>query len=478
MALETRLELKQSQRLILTQQIQQTIKLLQLPQLELSGKINQELIENPFLEEDTDVTATNETTYEMEIESASDNKDTIESPVDRINDIDVADYFDERSSDGRDLGYFNPDVVEKPSYETFLSKEPDLIDHLNWQINLSNVPEEIKNEVGMIIGNIDENGYLRATESELLEALNVDISIIKKAISFVQSLDPPGIAARDIQECLLLQLKPLNLEGTLVEKIIKQDFDLLEKKSYNIISKKYNVSVKDVISTFKVIESLEPKPGRNFSAAHPSYIVPDVFIEKTDDKYHISLNEENTPQIRINKKYRELLRNKKILGKTDKEFLTEQYRSAQWLLKSLDDRNKTIYKVTESILDAQKDFFDKGPQHLKPLKLKDIATDINMHESNISRVTSNKYISCNHGILPFRYFFSGALAGRDGSVSSSIVKELIKNIIDEENTEKPHSDGEIVDMLDKEDIKIARRTVVKYREELKIPPYTKRKRIA
>ncbi len=329
----------------------------------------------------------------------------------------------------------------------------------------------------MIIGNLDDNGYLQATEEELANVLNVDIYLIKKVISFVQSLDPPGICARDLKECLLIQLKELGLEGSLIERIVQNNLVDLENKKYQSLARQYNTSIEDILAAVKIIKGLEPKPGRNYSSTQVSYIVPDVTVEKIDDEYRIILNDENTPHIRISSKYRELLKKKKDFEKSDKQFLVEKYRAAQWLLKSLDERNKTIYRVTESIVRSQRGFLEKGIQFLKPLNLRDISNDISMHESNISRATSNKYVSCAHGIFPFRFFFSSSLPGKEGYVSSTSVKELIKKIIEEEDSRKPLTDGKIVEILRSENTQIARRTLAKYREDMRIPPHTKRRKV-
>ncbi|MCI4626684.1 MAG: RNA polymerase factor sigma-54 [Candidatus Magnetoovum sp. WYHC-5] len=485
MALETRLDAKLMQKLVLTPQLQQAIKLLQLPQLELSAAINQEMVENPFLEENPEDYTKEDGADLTEGDSSGSSEESTNSDYTSelemseqsfSSSISVDDYFEERSSDGRDLGYFNPGYVERPEFETFISDSKDLTDHLIWQVGLCNVSEEIKEVAEMIIGNIDENGYLRATDEELARLLNVDARTVAKVVTFIQSLDPPGVCARNIQECLLIQIKMLALEGTLIEKIVRHNILDLEKKKLNIIAKQYKATIDDVATAVKIIEGLEPKPGRGFSKTQIAYIVPDVFIEKDDDEYRIILNDDNIPKIRISSTYKELLTNKKLLGKDDKQFLIDKYRSAIWLLRSLDERNKTIYRVTESILYFQMDFFEKGVQYLKPLNLKDIAEHINMHESNISRVTSNKYLTCNHGIFPFKFFFSSSLPTQTGDISSTSVKDLIKKIVEEEDSKHPLTDKRIVEILEEKNIKIARRTLAKYREELKIPSHTKRKK--
>jgi RNA polymerase sigma-54 factor len=477
MPLESRLELKLTQKLILTPQLQQAIKLLQLPHLELLQFLNQELIENPLLEESVDETSLEELTPEerdsLEIEEE---REDVEAPLESLMNFTVDEYFEERGSDGRDLGYFNPGTVVPPSFEQFLTKEPDLYDHLLWQLRLSSGPENIKRVGEIIIGNIDENGYLRASVEEIIDEAKTQRETVENALSLIQSFDPPGIGARNITECLLLQLKALNLEGTLVEKIIIYNMEELEKKKYTQIAQQYNLSVKDIMAAVKIIEGLEPKPGRNFSRASTNYIVPDVYVIKTEDGYQIILNDDGLPRLKISSFYKKLLQKNNAFPKEDKQFLIEKLRSAVGLLKSLDQRNRTIYRVTESLLGFQTEFFNKGIEYIKPLTLRDVASLLNMHESTISRVTSSKYLSCAHGIFSFRVLFSSALQSGSGNVSSTSVKNIIKKIVIEEDSQRPLSDQHIAEMLNKSGIIIARRTVAKYREELKIPSQTQRRK--
>lgn len=478
MALESRLELKLTQKLILTPQLQLAIKLLQMPQLELSQALTQELTENPFLEEimeEKEELSREERENIETVEEADDTEAPLEKLIAGIGSFGVDAYFDERSNDGRDLGYFTPGTVEHPSFEQFVREEADLSDHLLWQLRLSDADEETKQIAEVIIGNIDENGYLRATEEEILQVAQVSAEKVQSALSLVQGFDPPGIAARNLQECLLIQLYVLGLKGSLAEQIILHNMADIERKHYPQIAKQYQVSLDDVMAAVKVIEAMEPKPARNFNAVTPTYIVPDVSVIKTEDGYQIILNDEGLPRLRLNSFYRKLFHSKNALSKEEKLFIEEKLRAAVWLLKSLDQRNRTIYRVTESILNFQRDFFDKGVSYLKPLNLRDVALSLGMHESTISRVTSNKYLSCGHGLFSFRFFFCSALQGAEGAVSSTSVKDLIKKIILEEDIKKPLSDQRIAELLKTKNITIARRTVAKYREELKIPSQGQRK---
>lgn len=472
MALESKLDLRLSQKLIITPQLQQAIKLLQMPQLELAQALNQELIENPFLEECVDEIENEIPVEEREVYESQEDS---ELSVDDLLKFSVDEYFSERSNDGRDLGYFNPGIEEQPSYELFVTKKPDLYEHLLWQLRLSNADDNVRKAAEAVIGNIDDDGYLRATEEELIRLLNSDMETIRAAISLVQTFDPTGVGARDLKECLLIQIRSWNLGGTLVEKILLNNMEDLQKKRYSQIAKQYNSPLDDIMAAVQIIEGLEPRPGRSFSNVQTNYIVPDVFINKTDEGYQIILNDEGMPRLRLNNSYKKLLL-RNDLSKEDKDFLKSKLKLATELIRNLDQRNKTIYRVSESILKFQKEFFDKGAQYLKPLNLREIAADINMHESTISRVTSNKYLSCDHGIFNFRFFFSSAVQSDNGKISSTIVKDMIKKLISDEDSKNPLSDQAISEELKKLNIHIARRTIAKYREELKIPPQNQRKR--
>ncbi len=479
MAQEQKLELRLSQKLILTPQLQQSIKLLQLPLLELTQDINQELMNNPMLEEgpESEPESKQEPTRGSSEEAPyKEPSNDIEAPLEKIFGFTADNYFEERESDGRDLGYFGDNSEETTSYFERKREKEDLYEHLLWQLRLSHASENIGRASEIIINNLNQDGYLQASLEEISALEELDLKTVEEALLFVQEFDPIGVGARDLQECLLLQLKPLNLQGSLVEKILIDSFPELEQKRFKQLASKLKMPIEEIFEAIKIIEGLEPRPGRNFSGDEPIHIIPDVYVEESEGKFIISLNDEGVPKLRLSHYYRKLLANKKSLGPDEKQFLEDKLRSAVWLLKSLDQRNKTIYRVTESILDFQEDFFRKGFTHLKPLNLKVIAEDLGLHESTISRVTSNKYIQCPQGLLSFRFFFSNAVPMAGGTISSSTVKNIIKKIIENEDPGKPLNDKKIVDMLNEKDIKLARRTAAKYREELKIPSHTKRKK--
>ena len=482
MALENRLDLRltQSQKLVLTPQLQQAIKLLQLPQLELAQVLNQEMSENPFLEElgeetDAEVEST-EVPFEEEPVFSPPEEES-ELSVEGLLKFSVDDYFDDRSIDGRDLGYFNPDSEEKPSYELFYSQKADIYSHLLWQLRLCSADDDVRRAAELIIGNLDEDGYLRTSMEDLVMAAGDPSARVEEAIRLVQSFDPAGVGSRNLQECLQLQVVALDLAGSLVEKIILNNLDDLQKRKYGQIARHYGLSEEEIMAAVRIIEGLDPRPASNLSGGEASYIAPDVSIVRTDEGYQIVLNDEGMPRLGLNSTYRKLLQRRENLTREEKAFLREKLRLAIELIKSLDHRNRTIYRVSESILKFQREFFDSGREYLKPLNLKDVAQDISMHESTISRVTSNKFLSCEHGVVSFRFFFSSALQSGSGEdVSSTSVKDMIRKIIETEDTAKPLSDQMIADKFKLGNIKIARRTVAKYREELRIPPQNMRKR--
>jgi len=477
MALEHRLEVKMMQKLVLTPQLQQAIKLLQIPQLELSMTLNNEMVENPFLEESLEVADQEEVNTAPESETMSSPDEDAEIPLEQLLGFSVDGYFDSRSYDGRDLGYFSPDVNTPQTFEQFVSSGEGLSEHLNWQLRLSNASDDIKNAAETVIGNIDERGYLMATAEDIATYTDLPVSVAEEAIAFVHTFDPPGIGARDLRECLLLQLDELDLRGSLVEKILSNNLKDVEKKRYRQLAQQYGVSLEEVTQAIRVIEGLDPKPGSGFSSSDTIYIKPDVYVIRDVDSFRVVLNDENIPNLRINNYYRKILTQKTLLDKDEKEYLTERLRSAVWLLKSLDHRNKTIYRVTESLVKFQFEFFDKNVSQLKPLNLKDVAQDLGLHESTISRATSNKYLSCSHGLFSFRFFFSSGLSSGDGAVSSNYVRDMMRKIIEEEDSRKPLSDQKIADILRGTGIKVARRTVAKYRDEMNVAPQSQRRRL-
>ncbi len=489
--MEARLELKLSQKLIMTPQLQQAIKLLQLSRLELVQSVSQELMENPVLEElsaDTPEGDTVENDPEAPSETSTSQTLSEQGPAaepegtpELKSDLELGpawdDYLNEMG-DGRDLGQGEGDDKELPSYDQTLTRRPSLSDNLLWQIRLSVTDPALLKCGEWIIGNLDDDGYLRTPLEELAQQAALPVADMERALERIQSFDPSGVGARSLQECLLIQARQLDLEGTLVEKIIQHHLADLEKKRYGNIVKALGVTPQDVMEAAQIIiHELEPKPGRSYTEDDTHYVVPDVYVVKVEDGYMIQLNEEGLPRVRINPYYRKLLGRKEEIDKATKDYIEERLRSAQWLIKGMEQRNKTIYKVAESIVRFQHDFLEQGISNLKPMVLKDVAEDISMHESTISRVTTNKYMHTPQGIYPMKYFFTTGFSGGTGSdVSSLTVKDTIQRMIKEEELSRPLKDQQIVEALKAQGVTIARRTVAKYREELRIPPTSVRKR--
>lgn len=492
--MEARLELRLAQKLIMTPQLQQAIKLLQLSRLELTQTLAQELVENPVLEEVTPETEEGSSEEEAETEAmaesgvpaektaelaaGNDGEQELKTEFDQIG-TRWDEYIDEMN-DGRDYGTLEPNEDDRPSYDQTLTRQPSLNDHLMWQLRLSTSDDAVLAAGEVIIGNIDDDGYLRAGIEEMARDAGGSFKDMQYALTLIQNFDPIGVGARDLKECLLIQIRYLDLEGSLVEKIVQNHLPDLEKRKYQNIAKVLNVTQQDVMeaSTF-IIHELEPKPGRPFTAADTHYVVPDVYVVKVEDRYVIQLNEEGFPRVRINPYYRKILSQKESLDKTTREYIEERLRSAQWLIKGMDQRNKTIYKVAESIVKFQTEFLEQGITRLKPMVLKDVAEDISMHESTVSRVTTNKHMHTPQGIFPMKFFFTTGFttAGTGAEVSSLTVKDAIQKMIREEESSAPLKDQQIVDSLKAVGLDIARRTVAKYREELRIPPTSVRKRM-
>ncbi len=483
--MESRLDLRLSQKLIMTPQLQQAIKLLQLSRLELSQALSIELLENPLLEDeiiaDDDMIPSESAEKEKKDDYIQENsdveKDVSAEGTDEFNFI-WEDYYGDNRNEGRDAGYFPSSQEEMPSYDQTLSRPVDLTEHLFWQLRLSTSDNKDEDIGTMIIGNIDDDGYLRATSDELSRLLNVSNEDIERLIKLIQGFDPIGVCARDLKECLLIQAEQLELKETLVEDIILNHLEDIEKRNYQKIAKKINVPIDEIIKAVKVIEGLEPKPGRAYSVSEPHYIIPDVFVVKSDGDYLIYLNEDGLPKLRISPFYRRLLRAKRDVPEPTLDYMEKKFKSAIWFMKSIEQRNRTIYRVAESIVKFQRGFFDKGIEHLKPLVLRDVAADISMHESTISRATTNKYMFTPQGIFELKYFFSTGISKGDGNVMSSLsVQQMIKEIVNDEDGKRPLNDQEIAERLKAKNINIARRTVAKYRKGMNISATTMRKRI-
>lgn len=482
MALEIRQQLKLSQQLVMTPQLQQAIKLLQLSRMELMDVVREELEENPVLEEGLD-TAEEKTQAEEELEtnpaedSSSESLKEVEADNDGMADIDWKTYLESYSLGGSTADSYEDDE-DRPSYENLLTRKPSLADHLMWQLSLSRLEDQERAIAGEIIGNIDDDGYLHVSIDELVEQLGCVPELAEKVLGVVQSFDPPGVASRNLQECLLKQVEQLGMSEDLVGVILREHIGDLETRRYQQIARTLQVSVDDVLGAAKFISGLDPRPGSQYSQEDIHYFVPDIFVYKISEEYVVVLNDEGLPNLRINSFYRNALSGAEKLDDKAGEYIQEKLRGALWLIKSIHQRQRTIYRVTKSIVKFQRDFFDRGVEYLKPLVLRDVADDIEMHESTVSRVTTNKYVQTPQGLFELKYFFNSGISTTGGdSVASESVKSKIKEIITAEDSRKPYSDQKIVEILRGQGIDIARRTVTKYREMLGVGSSTQRKRL-
>jgi len=473
MALQLKQSLSLGQQLIMTPQLQQAIKLLQLSRLELLETLNQEMETNPMLEE----TPLDETDEEKEVEEKKEVEDIIRedsSKEETSEDVDWETYLSEYSTGWSDSFLEERGILP---FENFTANKTSLYSHLTWQLNMSNF-EDMQKEIGInIIGNLDGDGYLKSSLEEISQATGHTEDEVLEGLRLIQQFDPVGIAARDTRECLLIQARFQNLGGSIVEKIILEHMNNLENKKYDRIAKSLSIPLQEVLSAISIITHFEPKPGRRYSDEETIYISPDIYVFKVGDEYEIVLNEDGLPRLKINPYYRSILSNKNSVTDETKQYIQDKLKSAAWLIKSIHQRQRTIYRVTKSIVHFQRNFFEKGVVHLKPLVLRDVAEDIQMHESTVSRVTTNKYVHTPQGVFELKYFFNSSINSMDGeSVASESVKEHIKNIIKSENKSKPCSDQDIADYLKDFNIMVARRTVAKYRETLGILPSRKRKK--
>lgn len=469
-----------TQQLVMTPQLQQAIKLLQLSRLELAEMIQQEMEQNPALEEagiedapDNEITVRENETDSPEKETPA-KEVTIEEKV--RSDTDWENYINDYNSTGRI--YTESENTEAPNYEAFTSEKKTLKDHLEWQLRLSDF-SKIQEKIGiMIIGNLNKDGYLCSNVEEIAQAFESDVESVEEVLLILQTFDPPGVCARDLCETLLIQIQHLGIENKIITRIIKNHLKNIENRNSKKIAKALKISIEDVRAAVSIIQYLEPKPGRKFSTNESAYIIPDIYVYKDGDGFKIIMNDDGLPKLRINRFYKDAITNGRKISKDTKNYLNEKMQSASWLIKSIHQRQKTIFLVMESILKFQKKFFEKGIAYLRPLILKDIAEDIEMHESTISRVTTNKYAYTPQGLFELKYFFNSSIARIGGeSMASASVKERIRLLIENEDPESPLSDEKLAGILQRSSIQIARRTVAKYRKVLNILPSNKRKQL-
>jgi RNA polymerase sigma-54 factor len=493
MALEIKQQQRMSQTLVITPQLRQAIKILQVSRAELEQLVEEELEENPVLEEaitdEREATPEEEpprTEERLEVGGEPDQEwpevpqreTTTEVADNGLNAVDWEDYFRNHENDRHDIAAPRNDFDDekRPSVENTLVRGQSLTDHLLWQLQMNELDEEEQAVTAMLIGNMDDDGYIQLPIEEIAFQSGKDFDVVERALRRIQDLDPPGVGARDLRECLRLQLRARGEGDSLADRIVRDHLSLLEGKRFDKIAKDLGVTVEEVANAAAMIGTLEPKPGRNFGDGDVRYITPDVFVHKVGDEYVVTLNDDGLPRLRVSSYYRQVLDG--AGGSEAKRYVQDKMKSALWLIKSIQQRQRTLFMVTSSIVKFQRAFLDHGIAHLRPLVLKDVALDIGMHESTVSRATANKYVHTPQGIFELKFFFTSSIStGSGDDVSSESVKDRIKAIVMAEDPKHPLSDQHIAEMLDKEGVKVARRTVAKYREIMNILPSSKRRQV-
>ena len=470
--MELKQQLKLSQQLIMTPQLQLAIKLLQMSRMELSELVQEELLENPMLEDGAEARDSQISAAE-EMESAPLNPSEVKK-----DEIDWERYI-ENYTQQAPMPSVRRNDDDMPGLESTLSTAEDLTDHLGWQLRMGEFMEDERRFSALVIGNLNDNGYLKIdgmAEDEVVPRLaaeaGMDPEDAEEVLGMIQQFDPVGVAARSLEECLTIQAKHHGMDD-LVLKVIADHLTDLEKRRYSAMAKTLSCPLEEVYDVAQIIAELEPRPARRFQTEEPRYIVPDVYVHRVGDEYYVVTNDDGMPKLKISGFYRSAMAD----NPKAKEYIQDKLRSAQWLIRSIDQRRKTIVRVTECIVEKQRNFFDKGIEYLKPMILRDVAETVGMHESTISRVTSNKYVHTPRGTFELKYFFNSAIRrDNQNDIASESVKQAIKNIIGGEDEKAPLSDQRIVEILARDDIRIARRTVAKYREMLGILSSSKRKK--
>jgi len=475
MEMKLGLHLRQRQQLVMTPKLQQALKLLQMPALELQQMLKQEIMENPLLEEVDEFLETQEEeerAQEKERER-DETKDPSEDGAEDGDNIDWAEYF----QSGFEIGYGLGEETQEEFFERVPIAKQSFTDQLISQLRIA-TDDERTIEIGdYIIGSLDDSGYLTCELEEVASTFGISEEEAGRVLAIIQTFDPPGVGSRNLQECLLIQLAVKGMEDSLAARIIRDHFKDFKQKKYLEISKKLKIPVQEVQNQCKTIATLDPKPGLEIMAGDPQYVIPDLVVDKVEGKYVIYLNDKNIPRLRISHAYQEeLLKEKTDGNKATKEFIHSRLKSARWLIQTIEQRRRTMVKVMECIVEKQREFFEKGTAFLRPLTLQQVASEINMHESTVSRVTTSKYVQTPRGVFELKFFFSSSLSTTDGSeISAKSAKDRIRRIIENEDSYNPLSDQKIADTLKAGGLNIARRTVAKYREQLNILPARMRK---
>ena len=481
MSLELRQQVKLTQKLVMTQQLRQAIKLLQLNRLELTNALHEEMAQNPMLEEEVGVQesvsnpdALSAEEVQVSAESAATSQVTGDDPK-NVAEVDWEDYSNNFDSDFSFAKEAPP--ADTPSQFDFISAAPGLLSFLEWQLSHIKLDKTDQDLAIFILGSLNGYGFFEASIEDICEYAGCSHEEAEGMLRLVQSLDPPGVAARDLRESLMLQLERKGMEEDLAYMLVDEHLEELQTHNFTKIAANIDYTAREVRNAFAVITSLTPYPGNEYSNEQTNYVVPDVYLYKLDGEFIIQLNNDGLPRLQISTEYQDLIKDKDKMGAASKGYLTEQKRHAQNFINSVQYRQNSIYKVMKSLLNFQHDFFEKGPGYLKPLVLNDVAQDIGLHESTVSRITSNKYVHTPQGLYELKYFFSSAVSTTGGNlVASEAIRNRIRQIIQQEDSEKPLSDNALSELLKKEGVKVARRTVAKYRDQLKILPVKHRRK--
>ncbi len=456
---------EQTQKLIMTPELRTAIKILQLSTAELTEYIEEQLVENPVLEL---------------IEEAGESEPDAHPDQDREKenekfDPDWEQYFED-TGDLRSERFVNRDQ-ENMRFDNFLAEVPTLQDHLMFQLALARLNTEEKNVGEFFIGNIDENGYLHCSADEAAIQCNAPFQVAEKVLKIIQTFDPAGVGAADLRECLLIQYEQLDAKNYLLKEIISSHLQELAEGKIMKVAKKIGVPLPKVQEALDHLKLLEPKPGRRFSRSDDTrYIIPDIVVEKVNYEYIVLVNDTSVPRLTVNQLYKEMLKGK-VSDQESRKFLEDKLKSAVWLIKSVERRRITLYKVARCIVDFQLEFFEKGIKFLKPMNMKQVAKALEIHESTVGRAIANKYIQTPRGLFEVRFFFSGSVSNTHGaSISTETIKKIIRELIDGEDSKKPFSDREITELLQARGLAISRRTVAKYRDESGIGPKSRRRR--
>lgn len=473
--LEQRLNLKPTQKQVLTPSLVQMVSVLALNKLELAEMIAQELMENPVLEEATEITDSHEDSAEKE-ERASDpaDKEIIEvtdsqngEVTDPFDQIDFGSFFD----DYLDPGYrtqMSGEITERPAIENILAEPTNLYDHLEWQLSLSVVSQAVRNAATSIIGNLNEDGYLRADLEEISTTGDHHPQEVTEALQLVQTFDPAGVGARDLQECLLIQLKHLPGDQSIAIQIVRSQLKWLQNKHYAEIARALDKPLDLVLTRIGVIKNLDPRPGHRYNKPETRVVEPDVFIVKGENGYSVTVNEDNLPQLRVSGQYRRMI-SRRGVSREGLEYVKERYSSALRFIKNVEQRKRTIVRVCEAIVHRQTDFLDRGLDHLRPMMIKEVAEEVGVHPSTVSRAVADKYAQTPQGVYELRFFFSEGVQGPAGTVIPlTTARRRVKQLVQEEDPARPLTDQQITRRLNDEGIMVTRRTVAKYREDLKI----------